>query len=63
MLKKKYRLTKAKDIKVTSVRGQAFFNAYFTLKFSPASLPTPLCTVVVSTKISTKAVERNRGKL
>jgi ribonuclease P protein component len=64
MLKKTFRLSNSKDIYVTSLRGRSFFSPYFVIKFvaSPAALPLPRFTVIVSTKVSKRAVERNRIK-
>ncbi len=60
MLKKTFRLSNSKDIRVTSLRGRSFFSPYFVVKFIPADAPR--FTVIVSTKVSKRAVERNRIK-
>ncbi len=62
MLKKNYRLTKSKDIQQTSMRGRSFFNPLFVLKYRAASLVEPRFGFIVSTKVSKRAVERNRIK-
>lgn len=61
MLKKENRLAKSKDIAVTLFRGRTFFNPFLTLKFAPLRQGRKF-TVVVSTKVSKKAVTRNRLK-
>lgn len=61
MLSKKHRLGKTSDVQKVFARGRAFFSPLLTIKF----LPHPSghrFTVVVSTKVSKKAVERNRLK-
>ena len=60
MLKKTFRLSSSKDIKTTSLRGRSFFSPYFVVKYIAA--PSPRFTVIVSTKVSKRAVERNRIK-
>lgn len=62
MLPKKHRLAKSKDISLVYSRGRAFFNPYFTLKFLRRPQGESRLTVVVSTKVSKKAVVRNRIK-
>ncbi len=62
MLKRKHRLAKTKDVKQTFARGRGFFYPYFTLKYAKSGILLPRFTVVVSTKVSKKAVERNRIK-
>jgi len=61
MLAKKHRLAKTKDVLRTFSRGRGFFYPLFTIKFAPSS-KLPRFTVVVSTKVSKKAVVRNRIK-
>jgi ribonuclease P protein component len=62
MLKKTFRLSSSKDIHVTSLRGRSFFSPYFVIKFVLSQAQHPRFTVVVSTKVSKSAVERNRLK-
>ena len=62
MLKKTFRLSNSKDIHATSMRGRSFFSPYFIVKFAASSIPSPRFTVIASTKVSKKAVERNRIK-
>jgi len=62
MLKKTFRLSSSKDIKITSLRGRSFFSPYFVIKFVPGVTITPRFTVIVSTRVSKSAVERNRIK-
>lgn len=61
MLAKKHRLSKTKDIQKTFLRGRGFFYPFFGIKFVAHEAPAKV-TVVVSTKISKKAVQRNRIK-
>ena len=61
MLEKNNRLAKARDIKLVLARGRSFFNPYFVIKTSPNSTAA-LVTVVVSVRVSKKAVDRNRIK-
>lgn len=62
MLKKQNRLAKTKDIQLTVKRGRSFFNPLFTLKILHSVTGVKRFTVVISTKVSKKAVERNRIK-
>jgi ribonuclease P protein component len=62
MLKKTFRLNSSKDIRVTSLRGRSFFSPYFVIKYGFSSLPHPRFAVIVSTRVSKRAVERNRIK-
>lgn len=61
MLPKKHRLARTKDVKKTLEQGRGFFNSFFTVKFKKTTAP-PRFTVVVSTKVSKSAVQRNRIK-
>jgi len=61
MLGKTNRLAKDRDIKKVFARGRGFFNPFFNLKYLPAGGAVRF-TVVVSTKVSKKAVKRNRLK-
>src|SRR5688572_10665092 len=67
MLSQKHRLSKSAEVKKTTARGRSFFNPYFVLKMSQPSpgskeASSPRLTVIVSTKVSKKAVDRNRIK-
>ena len=62
MLPTKYRLTKEKDFKRVNASGKSFFSPYFRLRFAPNNLDFSRFAVVVSNKVSKKAVERNRLK-
>ena len=62
MLKKQHRLAKTKDVQKTFARGRGFFNPLFSVKFFRKTTPGIRFTVVVSTKVSKKAVDRNRLK-
>lgn len=61
MLNKKNRLAKDQDIKRTLAQGRGFFSPLFSLKFLQSAGPARFA-IVVSTKISKKAVKRNRLK-
>jgi ribonuclease P protein component len=61
MLKKANRLAKDRDIQKTFARGRAFFSPFFSVKFLPGGTNVRF-TVVVSTKVSKRAVVRNRLK-
>ena len=62
MLAKKYRLTKDKDIQNVLKKGKLFFSPFFNLKILPNNLQNPRFCIVISTKISKKAVVRNKVK-
>lgn len=62
MFHKSNRLAKTKDVKRALGRGRAFFNGFFILKFVSAPNAVKRFTVIVSTKVSKKAVLRNRIK-
>ena len=62
MFEKKHRLAKSKDVKNTLSRGRSFFNSHFSVKFAKKFEGVSRFTVVVSTKVSKKAVLRNRLK-
>ncbi len=59
MLKKKHRLAKTTDVKRTFERGRSFLNPLFSIRFL-AGNEAKRFTVVVSSKVSKKAVVRNR---
>lgn len=61
MLSQKHRLSKSADVKQTTARGRSFFNPYFVIK-SSQNKEDVLVTVVVSVKVSKKAVIRNKIK-
>jgi len=61
MLKKQYRLAKTRDIKTTFARGRGFFNPMFSVRFRK-NFEQRRFTVVVSSRVSKKAVVRNRIK-
>lgn len=62
MLKKQHRLAKTKEIKAVFERGRGFFNPNFSLKHNPERLAGARFTVVVSTRVSKNATQRNRLK-
>jgi ribonuclease P protein component len=61
MFNKLNRLAKTKDVKAAFAQGRSFFNSFFALKFVKKTGVSRF-TVVVSTKVSKKAVARNRLK-
>lgn len=61
MFKRKHRLAKFKDVKRTFAQGRSFFNPFYRVKFLHSQDNLRL-TVVVSSKVSKKAVERNSLK-
>ena len=64
MFAKKHRLARTMDVRLTLARGRAFFYPLMAIRFKQGVNPltTPRFTVVVSTKVSKKSVERNRLK-
>jgi ribonuclease P protein component len=62
MLKRKHRLAKESEVKQTFAKGRSFFSPYFVIKYGFSSLPHPRFAVIVSTRVSKRAVERNRIK-
>src|SRR3989338_2299019 len=60
MLAKKYRLTKSRDFRRLQTRGRSGYNLFFKLVFLPNRLAASRLAVVVSTRLSKKAVQRNR---
>ena len=62
MLAKKYRLSKDKDIQQVFKKGQIYFSPFFNIKILPNNLDVSRFCIVISTKISKKAVVRNRAK-
>jgi ribonuclease P protein component len=61
MLKRANRLAKSKDIASAFARGRTFFNPFFAIRFLPKPAEKRF-TVVVSTKVYKRAVDRNRLK-
>ncbi len=62
MLPKKYSLSKKKDIQQVFQKGQIYFSSFFNVKFMPNQLKHSRFCFIVSTKISKKAVDRNKLK-
>lgn len=60
MFSRDQRLSKTKDIEKVFSRGRRCYAFPITLIFLPNTLPVNRCTVVVSLKVSKKAVERNK---
>lgn len=61
MLPKKHRLNKSSEVKKTTLKGRSFFNPFLVIKVLPG-LDKVRLTVIVSVKVSKKAVVRNRIK-
>lgn len=61
MFSKSHRLAKTTDIQKVFAQGRVFFNPLFTIRFLAKSGAARF-TVVVSTKVSKRAVKRNRLK-
>lgn len=62
MLAKKFRLTRASDFRTLSGSGRPFFTQFITVKARINKRDHSRIAIVVSTKVSKKAVERNRVK-
>ncbi len=62
MLPTPSRLKNDKDIKTLFAKGKSVFDAHIGMKYRLTSLPESRVTVVVGTKVSKSAVERNRIK-
>ncbi len=62
MLHAANRLTKRSDIQAVHARGRSFFVGNLGVRLAKNNLKTSRFTVIVSLKISKKAVERNRLK-
>ena len=62
MLSKAHRLHKEKDFKKTFQKGRSFFTKALGVKVLKNNLKTSRFGIVVSTKISKKAVVRNKVK-
>ncbi|NQV90636.1 ribonuclease P protein component [Candidatus Uhrbacteria bacterium] len=62
MLPSEYRLRHEKDIKTLFARGKSVFGIWVGMKFRKNGLETSRFAVVVGTKVSKKAVVRNRLK-
>ena len=62
MLAKKYRLHLDKDIQNILKKGRIYFSPFFNLKILKNNLSNSRFCIIVSTKISKKAVVRNKIK-
>lgn len=62
MLAQKNRLTKKKDFDLVFKKGKSSFNDYLGIKILKNKLDYPRFGVIVSSKISKKAVVRNKIK-
>ena len=56
------RLAKTKDIQRTTMRGRSFFNPNFVIKYYASQSSSPRFTVTVATRVSKRAVVRNKLK-
>lgn len=59
MLPSQHRLNKKQDIERVFKRGRTFYNGDLGLRFTSTNIPKSRFTVVVSLKVSKKAVSRN----
>lgn len=62
MLKKVNRLGKTKDIRRTTMHGRSFFNPNFVIKYHPGQPGASRFTVIITIRVSKKAVVRNKIK-
>ncbi|MBL7141767.1 ribonuclease P protein component [Patescibacteria group bacterium] len=62
MLSKQYRLTKDKDFAKVAQQGQGVFSRELGLKWMKNNLPYSRFGIIVSLKVSKKAVVRNKIK-
>jgi ribonuclease P protein component len=62
MLAPKYRLIKEKDFKKINALGRSFFSSGLKLKYLANNQELSRFALIVSTKISKKATQRNRLK-
>ena len=62
MLSRKYSLSKKKDIERVFQKGQIYFSSFFNLKFINNNFNYPRFCIIISAKISKKAVVRNKLK-
>ncbi len=62
MLAKKYRLTKKKDFDRVFVGGQGYYTRFLGIKKTANNLTASRFGIIVSAKVSKKAVLRNRLK-
>ncbi|MBI3232215.1 MAG: ribonuclease P protein component [Candidatus Doudnabacteria bacterium] len=62
MLPKAGRLAKDQEIKQVFVQGRGFFNPFLAIKYFYKASASPRFAFVISTKVSKKAVVRNRLK-
>ena len=62
MLNKKYRITKKEDFTEINKKGKKIGSSHFIIKFTQNSLGYSRYGIIISTKISKKAVERNKIK-
>ena len=62
MIPKKNRLNKEKDIEYVLKKGQIKFSPILNIKYLPAETKVSRFCIIISKKISLKAVVRNRSK-
>ena len=62
MFSKSQRITKKKDFDLIFKKGKVFYSPFFTIRILKNDLNTQRFTVLVSKKVSKKAVDRNKIK-
>lgn len=62
MFAKKYRLTKRSDFQSVFKEGKRGFGKFFSIRYRVNNLKNSRIAVVASTKVSKKAIERNKLK-
>ena len=60
MLARKHRLGRVRDFENLKKQGRSRRTRFFSVRYAASDHPEPRIAVVVSTKISKKAVERNK---
>lgn len=60
MLSRKHRLGRVRDFENLKKQGRSSRTRFFSVRYAASDQPEPRIAVVVSTKISKKAVERNK---
>ncbi len=62
MLSRKYSLSKKKQVAEVFQKGKIYFSPFFNIKFLPNNLNHSRFCIIISAKISKKAVVRNKLK-
>lgn len=60
MLPKRFRVVSTRDFKTIAASGRSFFSPHLRIRFLKTNAALSRFTVVVSNRVSKKAVERNR---